>query len=699
MKALTRFRGRFAGRAFLLLLCSLGLVQTASAVEGEGIIDEVRISGSAIHISFTETAQVIGHTPKSKGDRLYIDLRLTGDSATGTASPQQQQESFKASDKMPLTQVTYRKESTTDPKARLEVRFSRDVEFDVAPSRDYRGVTVSLGSATVRASAAIEAQANKLMEQARVALVDQNNPKKASEIYQQVLDLPANSASREALEYMGVTQERLGNLTSAANLYKKYLKLYPDGADSERVNQRLISLQTATASEKKELRKAEGAKEQNPWQVYGGLDMYYLSDTLTTDTDVNTVTSKATFLQTDLDLNVRRRVGNSDSRFRLSAGHDVNIEDSTDRTSVRYLYAEHNERKLGLLARLGRQASSRDGVLSRFDGLRLGYTFTQEFKGTFVAGSPVTSTTEGIDDSRTFTGLALELGPYMGNLEFTVYGLNQNVGSLVDRQSIGGEARYFSQDLTVLGMLDYDAFYSETNLAMLMANWTLKNELNLNATYSVRKAPFITTSNALFNTGLSTIDELQAGLTNDEIYQLARDRTAETQNISVGASYPLSKNLRLYGDVSVINTTATPGSAATAVTPEILPTEASGDEYYYSVRMVGSGIINRDDITTLGLRMFDGKTMQSTGITGSVRLRYKKKWLLYPTVQYDTRYWTITKTTQNVLGMRFRAEYAWREDVSFEAELGGSISDQDIPNDPTETSIGNYASIGFRYNF
>lgn len=701
MKALHHFCGRRGGRAFLLLLCSLGLTQPASAMEGEGIIDEVQVSNGSIHISFTEPAQVIGHTPKSKGDRLYIDLKLTSDAAPTSESPQQQQESYKATAQKPLSLVSYRKESRGG--ARLELRFSRQVEFDVAAHSDFRGVTITLAGAVVKGSAAVEAQANGLMEQARVALVDQNNPAKASDLYQQVIDLPENSATREAYEYMGLAQERLGNMTSAENLYKKYLKRYPEGVDSERVSQRLASLQTATATDKKELRKAETRKEQNPWQFYGGLSQYYLYDTLTTDTDVNTVTSRASYLQTDVDLNLRRRVGGSDSRFRFNAGHDANLEDGTDTTSVRYLYAEHSERGLGLMARLGRQASSRDGVMSRFDGLRLAYTVTQGVTTTLVAGSPVTSTRDPIDSAHTFTGLSVELGPYFGNLEVSAYALNQDVGSMVDRRSVGGEARFFTKELTILGMVDYDTFYNETNLAMLIANWTLKNELNLNANVSIRKSPLITTTNALSGSIYSDIKDLQTVYTNDEIYQLARDRTVDSQNMTLGASYPLKKNMRIYGDVSVISSSGTPEIATSAAFPStpvgVVATEDTGDEYYYSLRMVGNGIINGDDVTTIGLRMFDGKDMNSTGISASVRLRYKKKWMLYPTVQYDTRDWTSVGTTQNVLGLRFRGEYAWREDMSLEAEFGATFSDQSIPDDPTQTSVGNYVDIGYRYNF
>ncbi len=699
MKAPHHFFGRYAGRIFLLLLGSLGLTQPALALEGEGIIDEVQISAGAIRISFTEPAQVVGHTPKSKGDRLYIDLRLTQELTVTSDSPQQQQESFTDSDKTPLTLVSYRKENPAEPRARLELRFARAVNFDVAARSDFRGVTITLGSSAVRGSAEVEGQAGVLMEQARKALVDEKNPQKASDLYQKVIDLPENSATREAYEYMGLAQERLGNFASAQGLYKAYLKRYPDDPDSERVGQRLASLETATSREKKELRKAETRKEQNPWQVYGSLSQYYLRDTLTTDTDTETVTSEASYLQTDFDLNVRRRTDRSDSRFRLSAGHDANLDDSTNDTSVRYLYGEHKDRKLGLLTRLGRQASSRDGILTRFDGLRLAYTVNQGLTTTLVAGSPVTSTREGYDNSRAFTGLALELGPYFGNVEFTAYTLQQNVGSLVDRQSIGGEARYFTRDLSILGMFDYDVFYSETNLAMLMANWTLENGLNLNANYSKRKAPFITTSNALLGTGVTDIEDLQAGMTNDQIYDLARDRTGDTQNITIGASYPLGKELRIYGDASVINSSGTPYVAATTVTPEITATEDSGNEYYYNLRMVGTGIINGDDVTTFGMRMFDGKTKQSTGYYASTRIRYRKNWMLYPAIEYDTSKWTSTGTTQKIFGLRFRAEYAWRENVAFEAEFGLSFGNEDIPDDPAETSIGNYYSVGYRYNF
>jgi len=711
MKSLRNRYGRLAGHLLALILCVMSSTPPLMAQE-YGILDDVRITSSAqgpqIRISFTRPAQYIGHTPKEQGRQLFIDLRLVGPVPTEQLVPQQQQLRLRPTAEVPLTEVSYREEGRD--RARLELNFKTPVRYQVSASSDFRGVTVTLirekapqtmpesGPEPV-ASPKVEKHVADLMEQARKALVDDRNFARAVTLYQQVLDQPANSRSREALELLGLARERLGQRAQAKAIYDEYLRRYPGGEASERVRQRLMSLVTAALPEQEKLR--DGRKEgEADWDVYGSFSQFYLHDTFRVD-DAPTETTTSAF-SSDLDLIALRRSSSSDTRMRITAGHyhDLQAEEDADDARVSALYAEHRNRNIGWWARAGRQSSSRDGVLGRFDGLKLGYALSKRIEATVVAGSPVLSSRDPYDDSRSFTGVALDLGPFADSLEFSLYGLEQEVDTLVDRQAVGGELRYFRPNLMVLGLADYDTFYDELNIGMLLANWTLKNETTLNATFDVRKTPTLTTLNALIGqtTGTATapvpvkdIAELRALYSDDTIYQLARDRTAEIRTVTLGISSPVNKRLRLAGDLTMMNTSETVASGGVDALP------STGDEYFLNLQAIGTGVLNGDDISSLGLRLSDGDTSQSVGLYASSRLPVGQHWRFYPRLRIDHRTWKETDQTQWSIGPVMRVEYAW-DKLRFEAELGGDWTNRELP-DGTERTVGTYGSIGYRYEF
>jgi len=698
-----RIRQKLRRHLLHLLLLIPGLSGTAIAQE-YGIIDDVAVNNTAagrqIHITFNRSAQYIGHTPEKKGRDLFIDLRLVGATSTDIQIPQQQQLRFHSAASAPLSAVSYTEESNS--RARLELSFTHPVKYRVEANNDFRGISVTLlGEDTAapavtplpehKASPKVEKQAKAMMDKARRAMLDERNFRRALSLYQAVLNLPQNSHSRTALELLGLAHERLGQRNEAKAIYQRYLKHYPEGEGNDRVSQRLMSLVTATLPEHKQLRKQRMDDKAPNWEAYGSLSQFYLRDTYTVDNTATRTTASA--VTTDLDLIAQRRSRDTDSRFRVTAGyyHDLLADGRGDNSRVSSLYAEHHDRKIGWWTRAGRQSSSRDGVLGKFDGIKLGYALTKRLEATVVGGSPVNSSRDDYNDTRQFSGAALNLGPFADNWEFSLYGIGQQNDSLTDREAVGGELRYYRKNLMVLGMLDYDTFYDELNIGMLLANWTLANDLTINTTIDVRKTPTLTTQNALQGQTVTTLAELRKLYTDDTIYQLARDRTAEARTFTLGVSRPVSKTLRLAGDLSVMNTSATVTSGGVTATP------ATDDEYFLNLQAIGTGVLNGDDISSLGFRMSDTTTAQSAGIYASSRLPLGDRWRFYPRLRADYREWKSTSQTQWSIGPVLRIEYRW-DKVRFELEYGGDWTSRDLP-DTTENTTSTYGSIGYRYEF
>lgn len=715
MKVRPPHKHRIVSRVLALTL-ALNVITPATPLMAQeyGIIDDVRTSTSAqgpqIQISFIQSAQYIGHTPAEQGRQLFIDLRLIAHTPPEGQLPQEQQLRLRPTEEIPLASVSYREEGRN--RARLELNFNRPVRYQVHASSDFRGVTVTLiGEKAPKlqpeskpepiGSPEVEKRVAELMEKARKSLVDERNFAKAVTLYQQVLDQPANSRSREALELLGLARERLGQRAQAKAVYESYLERYPSGEASERVRQRLMSMVTAALPEQEKRRQKKAAAD---WDVYGSFSQYYLRNTVLAD-DAPTETTTSAY-STDLDLIALRRSSDSDTRMRITAGHyyDLLTEEENQDTRLSSLYAEHHDRGSGWWGRAGRQSSDHDGVLGRFDGLKLGYTLNKRIKASVVAGYPVDSSRDSLNKDRSFAGMALDFGPFADSWEFSLYGMEQTTESLVDRQAVGGEMRYFSPSLTLFGLADYDLFYEELNIGTLLANWTLKNELTLNATVDVRKTPTLTTRNALIGqtTGPTTapvpvedMEELRTLYSDEEIYQLARHRTAEILTLTLGASRPISKRLRLAGDLTMMNTSAT--EASPVELGNVAATPATDDEYFLNLQMVGTGVLNGDDLSTLGLRLSDTTTAKSAGIFASSRLPVGQRWRLYPRLRIDHRTWKTTNDTQWNAGPALRIEYDWNKAI-LQGEIGGEWVNRELP-DETARSLGIYGSIGYRYEF
>mgnify|MGYP001066752200 CR=1 FL=1 len=705
----TRY-GRLAGQLLALTFCSAFTAAPLKAQE-YGIIDDVRIGASAqgpqIRISFTKPAQYRGHTPKEQSRQLFIDLRLVSPDSNQVQVPQPQQLRFEPTKEVPLRTVSYRAQG--GKLARLELNFTTPVRYQVSPQNDYRGITVTLigdkapqalpeSKQEPLASPEVEKRVDALMEEARKEVIDERNFKRAIYLYKKVLNLPPNSRSRLALELLGLSRERAGQFSEAKSVYTQYLKRYPGGEGSERVRQRLMSLQTATLKDKKELREARKEGEVE-WETYGSLSQFYLRDVVSVDVESGTSTETAiSAFSTDVDLVALRRGDDSNTRFRVTAGHYHDLEgDRDDDARVSSLYAEHHDRDIGWWARGGRQTSSRDGVLGRFDGLKLGYAPSKQIEATVVAGYPVENSRDSLDDSRTFTGVALNMGPFAENWEYTLYGIEQTVDTLVDRRAVGGEVRYFSPEMTVLSLADYDVFYEELNIGMVLANWTSKSGLTLNAGFDVRKLPILTTRNALAGqtvgtdgTAVEDIAQLRTLYSDDTIYDMAKARAGEIQTGTLGISRPVTERLRLAADLSYIHTSTVQPSYNVG---GIWPTT----DYGINMQAIGTGLLNGDDISSLGLRYSDGTTVTNTGIYASSRLQVGQRWRYYPRLRIDQRNWKLDDQSQVVIGPTVRVDYSWGN-MTFEAELGGEWTNHKMP-DTTETTRGTFGSLGYHYDF
>ena len=519
---------------------------------------------------------------------------------------------------------------------------------------------------------------------------------RAIQLYTKVTLLPENESSQHALEYLGLSRERKGQLAHAKSIYEKYLVHYPQGEGTDRVRQRLAGLLTARKDIPEKLRKASTSKDEHQWSFFGGLSQFYYRDeNIPQEDDEDNLVTRS-MLSSDLNMEGRLRAKDYDARLRFTGGYDVdflNDGDGGSRLSQMFMSASH--RILGLSSRLGRQSSSTGGILDRFDGGILSYQAFPILKANIVFGFPVDSTSDtNVDTDKYFYGVNFDLGTIADHWNFNLFAIQQEVDSLTDRQAIGSEVRYLDDTKSFFGLVDYDTYFDSLNTLLLVINWNLPDQTNINLRYDYRSSPILTLSNALIGQDADTIDDLKNIYSTNEMKQLAKDRSSTSQLLTLGGSRPLHEKLQLTGDITVSHISSTDESGGVDAIP------STGYEYFYNIQFVGSNLIKTGDIAILGVRYSDTST--SNTITGNLNTRYpiNTAWRINPRIRADYRRNNSNDGSRFTLSPIMRLEYRLTRRLRFEIEGGGEwMTTYDEASDTERQDLNWFVFGGYRWDF
>lgn len=525
-----------------------------------------------------------------------------------------------------------------------------------------------------------------LLESARLALI-QGNYDQAVLLYQKAIDEGDAETVREAQELLGVAQERRGDMVAAHKEYERFLGLYPEGEDAERVRQRLIALETAHADLKAGLRAAKKRSAPSRYMLYGSFSAIYRRDTDITDDEGEELSRSA--LTSYFDVTGRVRSGDYDTRLRFTGSHRKDFMDNgpgdESRLSTFYLDVLNKENDWSM--RLGRQSSSSGGVLGRFDGVFAGMRLTPQLKLNAVAGYPVqTSADTAVNDRANFVGVSADISGLAENWDFQLYGIQQRADGYLDRNAVGGEARYFQPDRSFFGLVDYDAHYKKLNTMMLLGTWSVTEATSLNLLYDRRMSPTLSTSNALQGQSATTLGALAQTFTTEQIEQLALDRTAESQTVMVGMAHTLSERYQITADITATEVGATPESGGVMATP------SSGGEYYVSTQLIGRSLIWQDDITILGMRLGHGQTVDTAALFVNSRVN-TGHWQFNPRIQLEYRDDKSSDFDYWMLKPSLVTNYRRWQQHSLEGEVGAALTSR------KEVPQNYYFSLGYRWDF
>ncbi|MCG6936711.1 MAG: hypothetical protein LJE83_00870 [Gammaproteobacteria bacterium] len=503
-----------------------------------------------------------------------------------------------------------------------------------------------------------------------------------------------NQYSREALELLGLARQRKGQNSHAVAIYEQYLAAYPEGEGADRVRQRLAGLLTATRAGKEKI-DMKTVETRNEIDTYGSISQYYWHNITSTD-DIGSITTQSQLISY-LDVTTLQKTSRFDHRYQFTADHSYDFETDRDSSELRFIdtYYEVAHRKTGNSGKIGRQSLRIGGILKRFDGLSGGYQITPDMRINALAGYSVdVNNKDSINTDKGFYGFIFETGTFLDHWNMNVFYIDQSYSGLQDSQGIGSEVRYRDSKTAAFGMIDYDLFYNEINIIQLNANLILDHGRTVYVNAYMRKAPLLATSNALIGQAAASIDELKTVYNIEQIHQLAEDRTADSQLITVGGSQSLSKKFDLTGDVTLSRTDGTVASGGVAATP------GTGTDLLLSAQLVGNNLLRKNDTGVLGVRYYDMDSSNTISLIANTRFPINREWRINPRLQYDIRNFSADDRSQKKIRLLLRSDYRYLKQARFDFELGyDTISDDFNVNGQSLSNDNLHFMMGYRYDF
>ena len=367
--------------------------------------------------------------------------------------------------------------------------------------------------------------------------------------------------------------------------------------------------------------------------------------------------------------------------------------DRGDETRASALYIDFEDTDRTLTTRWGRQSGSSGGVLGRFDGGRFGYLISDKVRLNLVAGFPVNLSSDGLETDKYFYGINFDLGRFLDHWDFNAYFINQIADGITDRRAIGGEIRYLGNRGSFFSLLDYDILFNDINIALLTGNYLLANDkTRLNFSADFRKSPILSTSNGLIGQISPSLSALEDGIGESDLRQLAKDRTLQSSFVTLGASHPLTENYQIAGDVAWSKLDGAPASVG------VEAIEETGNEFFYSIQLIGSNLLKQGDISNIGLRFADGQQRDTYTLDLNTRYPINDAWRINPRLQIDYRVNKVLSGDQIRFRPSMRVEYLLRDRMRLELDGGVTYLTDQLPG-VAEDDFGYFISAGIRWDF
>ena len=334
-------------------------------------------------------------------------------------------------------------------------------------------------------------------------------------------------------------------------------------------------------------------------------------------------------------------------------------------------------------------------MLGRFDGGLVSWQAMPGIRLDTVAGSPVALRADApYKDGTLFYGQAVDFSSLFGPFDTDFYVIQQQTGQFIDRQAVGAQTRYVDDSKSMFLAVDYDTHFDRLGSAIANGSWTLSDKSTLNFAAEDRSSPNLDTRNALIGQPVSTLTNLLAFYTKDEIDQLAKDRTSYADMVSFGFSRPINDHLQVSADASWFDLTATPASAGIDANPD------SGAEYYLAGQLIGNDLLKPSDLYSLGLRYANTANSKSYVSDLSARYPLTDSLRINPRLRFGYRDGEVNGTGWEEYSIlpSLKLDYQWSRNWNLEMESGAKYTER-LQSGTRDNETEYYVTVGYRYDF
>jgi hypothetical protein len=227
---------------------------------------------------------------------------------------------------------------------------------------------------------------------------------------------------------------------------------------------------------------------------------------------------------------------------------------------------------------------------------------------------------------------------------------------------------------------------------LLNGSLQFDDDSSISLALDYRRAPLLTTQNAIIGQGVLDPNDLASTFNEEQIYQLAQDRTAYSRTASVSYSRTIMQNLQFNADVIASNVSGTKTSGGVDGQP------GTGTEFYYSAQLVASDVFTEGAILIAGVRYADLQ------MTSQYTMQLNGRYPLTRDLRFNTKLRLDQRTRKDGASEEVSARgsiaitYNWDRATHFDFELGGQYSDSTGIMVSTQER-GVFGSIGIRQDF
>lgn len=679
----------------------LFVVAMAPAMADINLLQDVeykKIRGDdAIKVIFSVPVRYQSHSPKNHGKQLNISLETTEPDLEKVYRRRVQTLAPPETNRIPLLGIALMLE---DREKRLVVRFKREVHFSVSQIEGPNSITITLhDEISPRITKQIReiipkqtqgsvdlAYVEKLMSAARQELTKGRN-KKAIPIFTKILGLPVNKYSREAMELLGVARERNNQLAHAKAIYLQYMKLYPEGEDTDRVKQRYAELISSQLTPKGKLERTEQRDTGLKSSTLASFGQFYTYGEVDADETGREINLEE--LDTLLSVNQRLRWGNFDVRNNFSAIHQQDFLDEEGEGKINSLYSKIKNTLAGVYLTLGRQPASTAGPIYRFDGLLMGIDLTEGIQLNYITGFPVdVSNKQRVQQEKIFHALNLEFVEYWKNLNITPYILTQEIHGITDREVIGTQVRYYPEKGNLFLAWEHDTLYDEMNVFMARGQYPISEQTGLVFNADIRKNPPLETGNAAAGE-IVTIDELIASNSIAELQQQARERTGEVELYTVRVNHQLNNTMDVNADYTITQYT-------NAFVVDGQAVREQSEQQDMTAELVMRELFRKSDSTIFRLTGTTADDFDELLFSVNHNIRLPNRWRFQGGMTLRDRQNNNDTAVQRIIP-RFKAEYQGKNNSYYLFETYYEMTRYDHPVEPDFNQL--LFTLGYNWGF